>query len=233
MPVPQHDLGRGGLAPGSQTLSDTAFTERLGPTAKSALLAALQGVVNQALRLDPGTRTQLHHRAGAPLAIQLTDWQFSAAISAEGDEIRLLAYCEQPAAQVSARAQDLLAWMTSEQGSLAEHNIEVRGSTAALQAWQTLLLGLEIDWEDALTRVSGDLAGHAMAESLRMAAAWAGARAENIQRQLLEFVVEEQQCLPNRALFEDHRLRTQALGLGLDRLQARIERLQKLHPRPQ
>ena len=201
---------------------------RLGPTARTTLLMAAERAINHALQFDPATRAKLESLEGSVLAVELVDSNWQVAVTTEANQIRLLGYSEQPTAQVLANSGDLLAWLMAGDDSLADHNIEVRGSTQLLQTWQELFTQLDIDWEDWLNHHLGDLLGHSLATGLRETWFWGRERGKNISRQLLEFAVEEQELVPNRALFDDLRQRSQTLRLDLDRLEARGRRLARI-----
>ena len=197
----------------------------LGPTVTTAVLASAERAANKLLQFDPGSQAQLHALEGKLLAISLSEPNLQMAVVCSHGQLQLRSHWEAADAEVSGRLSDMLAWLASGD-SLAKHHLEVRGSTALLQQWQALAKQLDIDWEDMANRYLGDILGHSVAESARQAFSWGRARSRNVANQVMEFGVEELQLLPNRALFEDFRTRTQSLRLATDRLQARIQRLQ-------
>lgn len=205
----------------------TESASPLGTTAFTALLASAEQAINAGLRYDPGTRAQLHRLEHKTLALKLTQPHCQITITALDGRVRLGSYVEAPQAQVLGSLPDALAWLASGD-SLANHQLEVRGNTALLLDWQQLVGNLDIDWEDLINPLLGDVVGHAVASHLRGLWRWGHARRHNMADQLVEFSVEERQWLPNRALFNDFRQRNQSLRLDIDRLQARVTRLQTL-----
>ncbi|WP_317932487.1 SCP2 domain-containing protein [Halioxenophilus sp. WMMB6] len=198
-----------------------------GPTATSALLAAAEQALNQALRFDPGSRERLAKLEGQSLLICLREPEWQLGVTVREQQLVLLAVVEEATTELQARAADLLAWLVDGKQSLAELNIEVTGSTQLLIEWQALAQNLDIDWEDGLNRWLGDLLGHGLAELVRSGWSWARARQASIGNQLMEFLLEEKNLLPNRALFDDFRARNQSLRLHTDRLEARLRRLRQ------
>ncbi len=198
-----------------------------GPTAKTALLLALEQMINRALVYDPGTRAGLTRLSGQSLLINLKQPDWQVAVTVADDKIGLQGHCEQPTTEITGSADALLAWVVSGETSLADFDIEVRGSTHLLIEWQALARDLDIDWQDALSRLTGDLAGHTIAETLRQVSGWANLRRQNMGDQLAEFVIEEGQVVPNRALFDDFRQHNQDLRLTVDRLQARLNQVRE------
>lgn len=198
---------------------------RLGPTGKAALLAAIEKAVNEALRYDPGTRAGLAAVADQTLLLRLSQPDWTIAVTANDGRIRLLGHAEQADAELGGELARLLAWLNSHD-SLADHKLQVRGSTQLLQNWQAVAQNLEIDWEDWANRWLGDIVGHGGAQAIQKIVTWGEQRRRNVANQLLEFGIEELQLLPNRALFTDFSERNQQLRLAVDRLEARIKQLQ-------
>jgi ubiquinone biosynthesis protein UbiJ len=89
------------------------------------------------------------------------------------------------------------------------------------------LADLDIDWEAPLVNSLGDVAGHQLAEALRSTFAWGKQASASLTRQLQEFIQEEARLSPPRLELEDFYRDVQDLGLRVDRLQSRTERLRQ------
>src|SRR5690606_1785430 len=113
----------------------------------------------------------------------------------------------------------------SERLSLADSSVEVYGGTGLLQELQRILHNLDIDWEDAVSEVVGDLAAHRGATSLRSLGGWVRGRKSSFERLLGEYLSEELNTTPARAALEHFYGQVDQVRLGTDRLAARLDAL--------
>jgi ubiquinone biosynthesis protein UbiJ len=103
----------------------------------------------------------------------------------------------------------------------------VEGQTDLAQELGELLGGIEVDWEEQLSRLVGDPVAHQVGSGLRSAGRWGRHSAETLTQNLGEYLQEEARLLPSRnevAAFLDDidRLRD-----DVERLAARIARIAK------
>ena len=110
---------------------------------------------------------------------------------------------------------------------MAAGEIQISGDVALGQAFQRILEHVQIDWEEALSRLSGDVIAHQVARAARHAASWSQHATDTLQRDVAEYMQEEAQLLATRPEVERFldavdRLRTDAerLGKRLERLEA-------------
>ncbi|MEX1031747.1 MAG: hypothetical protein WDZ30_00160 [Cellvibrionaceae bacterium] len=203
----------------------------LDPTLHTALCAALESAINAALRYDPGSRQALGKLDGQVLAVETT--QPSATFyliprldSPETESLGVQSYWE---GEVSARLKGsppaLASLLKSEGLNLAEAGVEVFGNTGLLIEWQRIARNLDIDWEEAISQILGDVVGHEAATRLRGFSAWLDGRKATFERLLGEYLSEELKATPARAELEKYYRDVDQLRLATDRLVARIDAL--------
>ena len=192
----------------------------------TAALAALEKTINTALRYDPGTRIALAQLADQVLAINVTAPDFTFYITPDAQGIRLMGHWQgevQTRLRGSAIALTKLA--RSERASFADSGVEVIGSTGLLVDLQRLLKNLDIDWEEALSDVFGDLLGHQGAAAIRSGIGYTRERASEAKRLLSEFVTEELGTLPSRNELEGFYSAVDEVRMQADRVAARVQQL--------
>lgn len=200
----------------------------LDPTISTAILASVEKIINAALAYDPATRIALARLEPQVLAVVLTAPAISIFIAPRADGIHLLGQCEDSVTtQVQGSVAALLTLLKSERINLKDSGVEMMGSTHFLAELQQILKKLDIDWEEMLTGVVGDITGHQVAELIRGKLGWVGDRASNIQRLASEFLSEELQVLPSKAELSFFNQQVDEIQLDVDRLGARIEHLAK------
>lgn len=205
------------------------------PTLSTASIAALEAAINGALRYDPGTRLALTKLQGQVLAISVITPEFDLYLIPDEDSLRLQGHYE---GEVTTRLRGHLPALSqlaiANSTSLSDSGVEVIGSTTLLSNLQRTLGSLEIDWEEALSQLLGDVLGHQAAQRIRQRVGWAGERLTSAQRLLSEYLTEELGSLPAAAELDDFYQQVDRLRMGTDRLGSRIEQLtRRIADRPQ
>lgn len=192
------------------------------------LLQPLEGVVNQLLALDPETPSRLRPLAGHSVLIELPEADLS--LRAEFNErgLSLSQADEQQAnADASVRLPIKAALSLARSRGEQAQGVEFRGDVAIVHALRRLAGGLEIDWEEQLSRLTGDIVAHRVGLAVSGVMGWLGQSRRTFEANMGEYLTEEARQLPPRleiAAFLDDidRLRQDS-----DRLQARLERLER------
>lgn len=197
----------------------------IGPGTLTFITTALEKLVNTALKYDPATRQQLSQLTGV-LAIHIQQPDVSIYCQGGDDGLRLMAQCEiPPSAEITGTPQALMA-LLKKPTNLADTDLSVSGNIGFLQQWQNALGQIDIDWEDAISSVLGDIAGPLVADTLRKGATWAKQTHQENWRLLKEYLPEELQLVPSKVELEDFYLEVSQLSMDTDRLAAKLQRLQ-------
>lgn len=198
----------------------------IDPTFSSAAFAAAEASIQQLLQYDPSTRIALANLHGQVLALDISAPKQSVYLVFDRDGLKILGHYEQ---EVNTRLRGSLValslLLTSDNTSLANSGVEVFGSTALLVKLQSIAGNVEIDWEEPLTQILGDLLGHQSAEYLRWRFGWLQARLKSGLRLGSEFLTEELACTPPKPEAEYFYDQVDALRLDTDRLEARLNAL--------
>lgn len=194
------------------------------PTLHTALCAAAESAVNTALRYDPGSRHALAKLSGRVLEVELSQPSLSLYLLPHPEGLSVRSYYDGKVDTcLKGSPAALASLLTSERLNLAGSGVEVFGSTALLVEAQQIARNLDIDWEEALSGVLGDIAGHEGANTLRKMSAWVEGRKTTFERLLGEYLSEEFGATPARAELEHYYREVDALRLATDRLSARID----------
>ena len=95
----------------------------------------------------------------------------------------------------------------SRDDTLFEGAVEIQGDTETGQQLQDILASAEWDWEEQLSRFTGDVVAHQVGTLARRARRLLGSSRDTLERDISEYLQEE------------------CLRADLDRLSARVERL--------
>ncbi|MBY0345435.1 MAG: hypothetical protein K2P98_01035 [Neisseriaceae bacterium] len=198
----------------------------------TAALASVEKFINSALAYDPATRIALQKLAPQVLAVKITLPAIMLYIAPTAEGVRVLGHFEgDVTTQVQGTASALIALLNSDSINLKDSGVEVIGSSIFLADLQHILKKLDLDWEEMLSTLLGDVLGHQGAELIRSKLGWAKNRANNITRLTSEFLTEELHVLPSKAEINFFNQQVDELRLDVDRISARINQLAQ-HTQP-
>lgn len=202
----------------------------IDPALHTAVIAALEGAVNRALELAPQSRAELDTLSDCVFALHCTAPPLEVYLQPGPDRVRLMGtYEDAVTTSVRGLASDFaeLATATDPAATLINGQLELQGDSAPLIELQKILAGMDIDWEAPLVTALGDVTGHQVAQALRAAYSWGRQASSSLGRQLDEFIHEEARLSPPRLELEDFYQDIRDLGLRVERLQSRTDRLRK------
>ncbi|MGB5670710.1 MAG: SCP2 sterol-binding domain-containing protein [Sedimenticolaceae bacterium] len=200
-------------------------------TMRDLALEGLEQGLNQLIGLDPGTRDRLAPLHGRVIQIDLSGTGIKLNfVPGHDGHLQLLGGIEgEPDCILTGSPFDLMRASESSQGpaQLFSGKVRIEGDTRTAQRFSEALADLEIDWEEQLSRLTGDIAAHEIGRGVR-AAVREGARIGRSARDnLSEYLTEEARLLPHRFQVEDFLGEVDVLRDDCERLAARISLLEK------
>lgn len=200
-------------------------------TIRGLTLEGLERGINALLALDPVASERLAGLHGRTVCIRLSGIGLSFHVVPGHDgRVRLLGSVEGDAdATLSGSPLDLVRASDREQGhaQLFAGNVQIDGDTAVAQRFSEALGGLDIDWEEQLSRLTGDVVAHELGRGLRGARREGERVGRSLRDNLSEYLTEEARLLPHRYEVEDFVADVDTLRDDADRLEARIARLER------
>lgn len=204
-------------------------------TVSAAAYAALEQLLNRAIRLDPETPSRLTPMHGRVIELQLTGTGLSLFLIPEPQGIQLLsAFDGEPDCTLRGTPLDLARMRGSRKSAdqLFSGAVEIEGDTQLAHRFGEFLAGLDIDWEEQLSKLTGDLIAHEVGNLARGLLDWGDRQTRTFEQNLQEYLQEELRLLPSRLEVEPFLAEVDQLRDDSERLAARIKRLQgKLHRR--
>ena len=194
-------------------------------------LASLEKAVNALLALDPLARKRLARHHGKVIGIHLRGPEITLYfVPDENGNLQIQGrIAGEPDALLSGSPLDLVRSGDSESGSgqLFSGRVTITGDTALAHDFGATLAGLEIDWEEQLSKFTGDLIAHEVGNLARQARAYAGQTSERLARDLGEYLTEEARLLPHPLEMEEFIQEVDRLRDDTERLEARVKRLER------
>lgn len=207
------------------------------PALQTAALSSLEFVINKALELDPGSSARLAEMQDVTLKIECTAPAFCAYVQPGAQGLRLKSwYDSKPDSGISGTLSELTRLLQAQDKASALVNgaFQISGDSAPLLQLQEILAQLDIDWEQPIARVLGNVAGHQVGKFVRGSLAWGRHASASLQRNIEEFIHEEARLLPPRLELENFYADVSSLNLRVDRLAARVRKARRqLNPEPE
>lgn len=191
----------------------------------------LEEVGNRALRFDPQTCRRLAELDGRIIRLRVLRPPLEPLdILLAPSEAGLRRVHESAEAAVTISASSVVFARLAMGRPLAAGEIQLSGDVALGQAFQRILENLQIDWEEALSRLTGDVVAHQFARAARHAAQWSQHASDTVQRDAAEYLQEEVRLLATRPDVENFLDAVDRLRADAERLAKRLDRLETKRP---
>jgi ubiquinone biosynthesis protein UbiJ len=192
-------------------------------------LALLEGAINTALALDPETLARLGRLEGKVIAVELEGAGVTLFLLPDGRGFRLMGHYEgEPDTRLRGTPLALLRLNGGKPGEgLFSGAVKIEGDVELGQRVQRILGGLDIDWEEHLSRLTGDVVAHQIGNAVRGLLRWSEQAAASLGRGFADHVQEERRDLPPRWEVEEFLAGVDELRSAVDRLEARLRRLEQ------
>lgn len=202
---------------------------RLAQPARGALLRVAETILNRLLAADPESPRRLQRLAGCRLRVELTDIELNLLVLFNESGLHLVAPASDsdtvPTALVRSRLTSLLKLAAAADRRGAE--VALSGDVGVIQDVRRLFADLEVDWEEQLSRVTGDVLAHQLGRTARGSASWLRRSGESVLHTASEYLTEERQELPAAAQVSAFLTEVDCLHQDVERLAARVRRLEQ------
>lgn len=195
-----------------------------------SITAGLETTLNSALRLDPAAWNRLAHFSDKVIAIELQGLDLTLYILPGDHGISLMSqYGAEPDTTLSGTplAMAKMALGPNASNVLFAGEVTIRGDVETGQRFKRLLDELDIDWEEQLSRFSGDILAHKLGDLVRATTAWGQQTLNILGQNATEYLQQEGQDLPLPATVQQFLQAIDTLRDDTARLEARVARLRQ------
>lgn len=195
---------------------------------KPLLIGALEAALNQYLALDQDSGFFLTPLAGKVIAVNIQPFDETIYLCPTTDSIQCLdQFPDQPDTRLtgSVWALGLMGLSSTPMRSVFSGEVKIEGDMNTGRKFQELFAKLDIDLEEKLSHVTGDIIAHKVANFFRAGQSWGKDSIETFRLNAAEFLQEETRDLPAKPEADIYYAQVDQLRTDFDRLQSRIERL--------
>ncbi|MFZ2725963.1 MAG: SCP2 sterol-binding domain-containing protein [Methylococcaceae bacterium] len=200
-------------------------------TIKPIIIAALETALNQYISLDDNVNSFLAPLNGKIIAITVTPFNETIYLCPNNHSIQCLdVYPKTADTQLTGSlfALGLMGLSSNPMNSLFSGEVLIEGDTQIGQQFQSLFKQLDINLEAKLARYTGNTIASGLGQLFRAGKEWGQESLETLRLNTSEFIQEETRDVPAFAEAEEFYNAVDELRLDFDRLQSRLERLEKL-----
>lgn len=195
-----------------------------------AALATLEQALNAALALDPKTGERLSRMEGKVIALELSGIGIKLYLQPASGGLRLMGHFDgQADTTLRGAPLSMLRMSSGRTGEgMFRGGVEIDGDVELATRFQRILEKLDIDWEEHLSRLTGDIVAHQFGNAVRGLFSWGQRSAEHLGEDTADYLQEEREILPVGWEVDEFIDSVDALRSDTDRLEARVKRLQRL-----
>ena len=164
-----------------------------------AMLVPFQAALDSLVAARLRSRDQVKALDGRVVATKLNELELTLYMCAEGE--RLLLRNSHAGAVDATLAGSLPAFIgaLAKPGHTLPEGITVEGDATLIRDLRALLAGLEFDWEDRLSKFTGDPVAHGLGEMARRTGRAVGYAGDRLLRDVAEYLREETRQVVSRA----------------------------------
>jgi len=195
---------------------------------KPLLISTLELALNQYLSLDEDVSLFLTPVVDKVIAINIQPFNETIYLCPTTDKIQVLEnYLPDVDATISGTlsALGLMGLSSTPMRSIFSGEVKIEGDTQIAHKFQQIFDKLDIDLEEKLSQVTGDIVAHKVGNFFRSGQQWSTESVETFKLNTKEFLQEETRDLPAGPEADIFYHQIDEIRSDFDRLSARIEQL--------
>ena len=195
----------------------------------AGVISGLESVINRYLRLDPDTAARMAALAGHCIGINLQVLDLQLFIYPGTQGIQLRDHIDgEPDTVLHGTPLGMarLGLGKSTEKTLFSGTVSIIGDVETGQAFKAVLDDMDIDWEEQLSMLTGDVIAHQLNNTAKRAGQAFRHSRRTLEKDIGEYLQEELRVLPARIETENFSAAVTRISIDTDRLAARIKRLQ-------
>jgi ubiquinone biosynthesis accessory factor UbiJ len=192
------------------------------------LLAAAETALNRYIALDPEGARGFAPIYGRIVAIEIEGLGARVTLIPGPDRLQIFgAYDATPDCLIRGAPLALarMGMASRKESQLSSGEIHIEGDSTVAQRLAEAMAGLDVDWEEQLSKLVGDPIAHSVGEGLRAVGDWGQRTRESVRTNFKEYLQEESRLVPSRYEVLDFLARVDTLRDDVERMEARVERL--------
>lgn len=192
------------------------------------LVKLLQIAINRYLAYDPEAPKQLQTMQNKVVKLSFEPLSICLYVVINQDGLDIVDELSEPADTTIIGSPLALAMMGIQESSVASlfsGEVRIEGDAELGADFQQFLKNIEVDWQEPLSELTGDVVAHQFGELVDSFHSWFQESSANDALNLAEYYREEKKLLPSIFEMEKFKQDVDAIRLSADRLEAKVQRL--------
>ncbi len=198
-------------------------------------LSVVETTINAWLKLDDEALPRFAELDGKIIRLHITGLDFNLYFFPSASSIQVLGNypSEEDGGVVDATIHGspmaLIKLGTSSNAgeTMLKSDVEIDGELRVAEAFSAILKEVDIDWEELLSKLVGDIVAHQAGQVARGASSWFKESVEAMKLNTGEYISEESKLSPADAEVRHYMEQVDDVRMGVDRLTARINNLEE------
>lgn len=193
------------------------------------MLAPLEMALNFGIRQQSQAQQICSSLAGKTLAFHLRGPMTTVYLLFRENDVQLRGqYQGKPNTTISGTPLALarLGLAPDNNRDLFTGEVKLEGDVDTGRQFQALMKSIDVDWEEQLSRITGDVAAHQIGNAARDLSAWAINTFSTLQMNIAEYLQQESRDVPCKVEVEPFLAAVDTIRSDVERLELRIKRLQ-------
>ncbi len=196
------------------------------------LLAAMEAALNQLFAMDPESFVRLADFKGRIIAFHITDMDQWLYFFPDKQGMQIISHYEgEPDTVISgsllAFAKMVLAEDQEKTRSVFKGDIKIIGDMALGQHFQALFQQLDIDWEEHLSHITGDIIAHSLGNAARGILGFGRQLFNSLGMDVSEYLQYETRDIASEPEIQHFNQQVDIIRNDVERAEARIKRLEQ------
>ncbi len=192
-------------------------------------LSAIETTLNTWLKLDGETLPRFASMQDKVICLHITGLDIKLYFLPDAHSIQVMGnYAGKADTTIRGSAMTLMRMSTAQNSGkvLLASDAHIEGNMGLGTRFSQLLQEVDIDWEDLLAKLVGDIAAHQIGNVSRESIGWIKNTEHAMRLNLAEYLSEESHLLPADAEVAYYLDQIDTMRMDTDRLAARVKRLQ-------
>lgn len=200
----------------------------------TAFLSTIETAINAWLKLDSEIIPRFAEFDGKIIRLHITGLDLNLYFMPNTSGIQVLGNYPSEAdggivdATIHGSPMALIKLSTSSNAgeTMLKTDVEIEGDMRVAETFSAILKDVDIDWEELLSKLVGDIVAHQTGQVARSASNWFKETIDALQLNTAEYITEEAKLSPSDAEVRQYMEQVDNIRSDVDRLTARINNLE-------
>lgn len=194
------------------------------------LIATIENAFNRLLSLDPEAAQQLAAMEGRIICLQLEGLNIRLFIFPDAEDVMILDDFDGEAdTTISGTPIALikLGLASDSQAEMFAGDVTITGDLKLGRQFNQLFASLDLDWEEQLSKITGDMAAHTLGNISRSLFSWNNRNTNSMKMNMSEYLQEEIRYIPSQNEADGFMQDVNTLRNDVSRLEARLKKIEQ------